>query len=117
MIMAAGKTAGGPERRAFANTTGKEVAMRPSDGMDEIRITAPVPGTCPVCATKHDERNPHDRDSLYYQNQFFKANKRFPSWWDAMSHCTDMTKATWVEKLKKRGIVLEAPAKGGQDGQ
>ena len=79
--------------------------MRPSDGMDEIRITAPVPGTCPVCATKHDERDPHE------------ANKRFPSWWDAMSHCTDMTKAVWVEKLKKRGIILETPAKGGQDGQ
>lgn len=91
--------------------------MRPSDSMDEIRITAPVPGTCPVCATKHDERDPHDRDSLYYQNQFFKANKRFPSWWDAMGHCTDMTKAVWAEKLKKRGIILEAPAKGGQDGQ
>lgn len=91
--------------------------MRPSDGMEEIRITAPGPGTCPICATIHDERDPHDRDSLYYQNRFYKAHKRFPSWLDAMRHCTDMTKAVWVDKLNKRGITLEVPAKGGQDGQ
>ena len=91
--------------------------MHPSDSMDEIKITAPVPGACPICATKHDAHDPHDRDSLYYQNQFFKANKRFPSWWDAMSHCTDMTKTVWVDKLKKHGIILEAREKDGRDGQ
>lgn len=83
--------------------------MRPDNGMEEIRITAPTPRTCPICAAKHDERDPHDRDSLFYQNQFYKAHRRFPSWWDAMGHCTETTKAAWVEKLKRRGIILEEP--------
>lgn len=81
--------------------------MRPSDGMDEIRITAPVPGTCPVCATKHDAADPHDRNSLYYQNRFHKRHKRLPTWKDAMSHCSAMTQAVWIERLKARGISAE----------
>ena len=72
--------------------------------MGEVRITAPVPGTCPVCATVHEEQEPHDLYSLYYQNQFFKAHKRFPTWADALRHCSPITKAVWAEKLKKDGI-------------
>lgn len=72
--------------------------------MEEDRITAPVPGSCPVCATVHDAEEPHDLNSLYYQNQFFKAHRRFPTWEDALSHCGAMTKAVWIEKLRKRGI-------------
>ena len=71
--------------------------------MGEIRITAPVPGSCPVCAKVHEEQEPHDLHSLYYQNQFFKAHKRFPTWADALRHCSPMTQAVWVEKLKKEG--------------
>lgn len=85
--------------------------MRPSDGMEEIRITAPTPGTCLVCATKHDPRDPHDRDSLYYQNRFYKRHKRFPTWEDAMSHCDAATQAAFREKLKKRGIITETEIK------
>lgn len=72
--------------------------------MGEVRISAPVHGTCPVCATVHDEAEPHDLSSLYYQNQFFKKNKRFPTWADALRHCSPITKAVWVEKLKKSGL-------------
>lgn len=78
--------------------------MRQGDGMEKIRIKAPVPGTCPVCATKHDERDPHDLNSLYYRNQFFRTHKRFPTWTDAMRHCSPLTRAAWAGKLKKTGI-------------
>ena len=81
--------------------------------MDEIRITAPAPGLCPVCATRHDEKKPHDRDSLYYQNQFYRENKRFPTWEDAMTHCAPATQAAWRKKLAKRGIVLKEPISNG----
>ena len=81
--------------------------------MDEIRITAPAPGLCPVCATRHDETKPHDRDSLYYQNQFYRENKRFPTWEDAMAHCAPATQAAWRKKLAKRGIVLKEPISNG----
>lgn len=75
--------------------------------VEGIRITAPKPGACPICGTKHRKLEPHDRDSLYYQNKFRKKNKRLPTWEDAMSHCSEMTKSAFCEKLKERGIATE----------
>ena len=79
-------------------------------GMEEIRITAPVPGSCPVCASVHDADEPHDLNSLYYQNQFFKVHRRFPNWADALQHCGAMTKAIWIEKLRKTGTEVVFPS-------
>lgn len=87
--------------------------MRPTEGMDEIRITAPTPGTCPICATKHDKHEPHDKGSLYYQNWFYKKHGRFPTWEDAMDHCDEKVKAKCRKKLNRRGITLKE-ANGGQ---
>ena len=81
--------------------------MRPSDGMDEIIVSAPTSGRCPLCADKHDEREPHNRDSLYYQQKFYRLHKRFPTWADAMAHCSTITQAAFREKLKKRGIEVQ----------
>ena len=77
------------------------------DTMGEIKIRAPLPGRCKVCATKHRPEDPHDRDSLYYQNRFFKKHKRFPTWQDAMSHCTEERKAVFLEELSRRGASAE----------
>lgn len=79
--------------------------MRSNEGMDEIRITAPAPGLCPVCATRHDPHDPHDRDSLFYQNQFYRKYRRFPTWGDAMAHCDEATRTAWRKKLARRGIL------------
>ena len=76
------------------------------DGMEEIRITAPGPGKCPYCAAEHDKGEPHDANSLYYRNRFFKDNGRFPTWEDAMKHCDEDTRRKWIEKLKRRGIEI-----------
>ena len=59
--------------------------MSTSDGMEEIRIIAPVPGTCRVCAARHTADKPHDLSSLYYKNRFWKEHHRFPTREDAMS--------------------------------
>ena len=83
------------------------------DSFEEIKITAPRPGTCWMCATVHKPGQPHDRDSLYYQNRFFQRHKRFPTWSDAMAHCTEEVKAEYTAILAKRGIILP---KGGEDG-
>lgn len=72
----------------------------------EIHIIAPTPGTCPICATKHDAQAPHDKESLYYVNQFYRENRRLPSWEDAMSHCAETVKAEYRAKLKKRGVFI-----------
>ncbi len=76
-------------------------------GMEEIKIRAPMPGRCKVCATAHRPDEPHDRDSRYYQNRFFNKHKRFPTWQDAMSHCTEERKAAFLEELSRRGISAE----------
>ncbi len=83
-------------------------------GMEEIKITPPGGKTCRICATNHDPQDPHDRDSLYYQNWFRKRFKRFPTWNDAMAHCSDMTKVCFTEKLIRRGIDPEDGT--GKDG-
>lgn len=84
------------------------------DSFEEIKIKAPGPGACRKCATIHDPDQPHDRDSLYYQNWFRKRHKRFPTWTDAMAHCSDEVKAAFTATLARRGIVIEI---GGEDGK
>lgn len=68
-------------------------------------ILGKVPdGTCPECATKHEPEQPHNQQSLAYQYKFYDQHGRFPTWKDAMEHCTDEIKTFWVEELKKHGI-------------
>lgn len=81
--------------------------------MEEIRIKPPGPHACRICATVHRPEYPHDRDSLYYQNWFYRRHKRFPTWFDAMAHCSEKIRAEYTETLARRGIVVE---KGGGDG-
>lgn len=65
----------------------------------------PAPeGTCPVCATQHDPEDAHNAQSLFYQYTFFGAHDRWPTWEDAMSHCTEDRKKMWREELTLRGI-------------
>ena len=90
-----------------ANATGKEGKVYPSDGTSGVTVAAPGPDTCPVCATKHDRMEPHDRNSLYYQHRFHRTHKRFPTWKDAMAHCSEKTQAAWREKLMAQGVSPE----------
>lgn len=62
------------------------------------------PGTCPKCAVKHDPQLPHNKDSLAYQYKFYDENGRWPTWEDAMSHCSEEMKNLWVEELRRKGI-------------
>lgn len=83
------------------------------DGFEEIKITAPVPGTCRKCATAHKPGEPHDRDSLYYQRWFRRGHDRLPTWQDAMSHCSEATKAAFIKELASRGIVAKGDEGNG----
>ena len=65
------------------------------------------PGTCPTCAVKHDPGMPHNRDSLAYQYKFYDEHGRWPTWADAMAHCTPEVKAYWVDALTARGVNVE----------
>ena len=82
--------------------------MRHADGMEGIKVCAPGPGKCPICATEHDPSAPHDRDSLYYQYRLYRDNNRFPSWENAMNHCSEKVRAAWRKKLARRGVDSKA---------
>lgn len=62
------------------------------------------PGTCPMCAVAHDSEQPHNIQSLTYQYKFYDQHGRWPTWADAMNHCSNEIKAYWTEELEKRGV-------------
>ena len=92
------------------------------DGTTRFQIMPPRPGVCPYCAAEHDERAPHNPQSLYYQYRFFSEYGVWPNWGDAMKHCSEEVKATWKDELMKRGfpeadfIPHEKRAKAEPDG-
>ena len=63
-------------------------------------------GTCEMCAVAHDPGMPHNRDSLCYQYKFYDLHGRFPTWMDAMAHCTEEMQQMWIQALKERGVDL-----------
>jgi len=70
-------------------------------------LLPPAPGHCPVCAVAHEPEQPHNSDSLFYQLNFYHEHNRWPTWADAMAHCTPETKAAWVKGLAERGINVD----------
>jgi hypothetical protein len=68
------------------------------------------PGTCPECAVKHEPEAPHDQQSLAYQYKYYDRHGRWPTWADAMAHCTPEIKILWCEALKERGVEVNPEA-------
>jgi len=59
----------------------------------------PAKGKCQVCAADHTPDMPHNRDSLYYQMAFKQAHGRWPTWADALAHCTPEVQKEWTVHL------------------
>lgn len=66
-----------------------------------MMVGKPPWGKCPVCATEHEPELPHNLQSLAYQYRFYDEHGRWPTWDDAMAHCTDEVKALWMEALSE----------------
>lgn len=62
------------------------------------------PGTCPECTTEHPPGAPHNQQSLAYQYKFYGEHGRWPTWADAMAHCSDEVKTATLEVLRENGI-------------
>jgi hypothetical protein len=58
-----------------------------------------APDKCQECAVDHPYDQPHNKQSLYYQYRFYGTHGRWPTWTDAMAHCTPEVKATWCAGL------------------
>jgi len=70
----------------------------------KFNLFPPSADTCQICACKHDDHTPHNRDSLYYQSRFMIQNKRLPTWLDAMAHCDKETRIVWTKTLTDMGV-------------
>ena len=63
----------------------------------------PAADACPICATKHLPDEPHNQQSLYYQQRFHAVRGRWPTWADAIAHCTPGVRRHWETELRKLG--------------
>lgn len=72
-----------------------------------MMLMPPPPDTCQKCATKHKPEMPHNQQSLYWQYYFYAKHARWPTWEDAMAHCSEEMKAAWVEELRKHGVEVK----------
>jgi hypothetical protein len=85
----------GPPAEAVNMETGESV---PIEGRGFMMLPGP-PGTCEWCHVEHDRDQPHNQQSLPYQMRFHAINGRWPTWTDAMAHCSPEVQSFWREKL------------------
>lgn len=71
--------------------------------MSSMMLLPAKPGTCPLCATKHEAVEPHNNQSLYYQFRFNGTYGRSPTWADAVAHCTLRVQEYWKDALSEMG--------------
>jgi hypothetical protein len=72
-----------------------------------FKMLPPKPGVCQECAVDHKPDQPHNQQSLYYQMAFFADHNRYPTWKDAMAHCTPELQEKWIIALKEKGVKIE----------
>lgn len=75
--------------------------------LEPFSILPPPAGKCSVCATDHEPEYPHNQQSLFYQYKFYNDNGRWPTWKDAMAHCSNEIKEFWTKELEERGVKVE----------
>lgn len=65
------------------------------------QLLPPAPHLCQQCATDHDPALPHNQTSMFWQYWFYRSVKgeRWPTWDDAMAHCTPEVQAQWKSAL------------------
>jgi hypothetical protein len=57
------------------------------------------PNVCQECGVDHKPELPHNQQSLYYQYRFYGQHGRWPTWDDAMAHCTEDMRQKWSTAL------------------
>lgn len=76
--------------------------------MSDWQVLPPAPGKCRSCAVEHDDMQPHDATSLYYQILFTNTHGRSPTWADAMAHCEPEVKEGWTKYLNSIGFDINS---------
>jgi hypothetical protein len=73
-----------------------------------LALLPAAPGLCQECAMEHPVTAPHNQKSLHYQYHFRQRHDRWPTWDDAMAHCTDEVKSDWRRELIKHREMTES---------
>jgi hypothetical protein len=76
------------------------------DLLKEGTMLPAPPNTCPECAVDHPVEQPHNQQSLHWQYSFRKKHDRWPTWEDAMAHCSDEMKEIWKAGLRDHGVEI-----------
>lgn len=76
----------------------------PRGGGGTWTLMPPPAGTCSQCGVEHEPEGPHNQQSLYYQYAFHAEHGRWPTWSDALAHCTPVLRQMWVDALRERGV-------------
>lgn len=63
-----------------------------------------APGRCPECATAHPPEQPHNYRSFFYRYRFYQEHGRWPTWNDAMTHCSPGIQRQWRKGLSEIGV-------------
>ena len=84
----------------------KEAKIIPGKHLGAFGLMPAAPGTCPECAVDHPPELPHNQQSLFYQYKFYNEHGRWPTWEDAMAHCSEDMKEFWRIELRRRGVEI-----------
>lgn len=63
-------------------------------------------GECSQCGRAHEPEMPHNLMSMAYQYSFYAEHDRWPTWPDAMAHCTPDVQEAWTTGLRNLGFPL-----------
>jgi hypothetical protein len=80
--------------------------VKPQGNLGGFTLLRPPmkPGQCAECAVEHAAELPHNVQSLFYQYSFMEQHGRWPTWKDAMAHCTPEMQAHWRRELRANGV-------------
>jgi hypothetical protein len=98
-----------PQCKAVIMLTRTSAKMAPFSAWTVL----PAAQGCEECGRDHEPQLPHDRESLVYQYRFRSREaqagreERWPTWLDAMAHCTPEIRQLWAEELATYGITVE----------
>lgn len=65
------------------------------------------PNVCSQCGADHLPEEAHNQQSLHYQMAFKAEHGRWPSWADAIAHCSPEIRDAWRKLLEERGVDVD----------
>jgi hypothetical protein len=74
-----------------------------------MKLLPPPEGCCGICASKHEPKQAHNAESLFFQVRFRMRYGRDGTWADAIAHCPERIQRYWIGALRYAGKWTEPP--------